>query len=104
MTVELKELRAMRIMSLVEGTTLLLLVSIAVPLKYLAKISIGVTILGPTHGIAFVLYLWLLAQVLAGGHWTRKEKLRLISFALIPLGGFLNARTFSRRERQRAKP
>lgn len=42
----------------VEGFTLLTLVGIAVPLKRLAGIPEVSRVLGPIHGIVFLLYMW----------------------------------------------
>ena len=53
---ELSQLRRMRAVSLLEGTTLLLLLGVAVPLKHLAGMPVATSIMGPIHGIAFVLY------------------------------------------------
>lgn len=49
-------LRRLRRLSWIEGATLLLLVGVAVPLKRLAGWPDGVTLLGPVHGAAFLLY------------------------------------------------
>ena len=50
-------LRTLRLASLGEGATLLLLVLIAVPLKRLAGMPEAVSVMGPIHGAAFLLYL-----------------------------------------------
>lgn len=52
----LASLRTLRLASLGEGATLLLLLLIAVPLKRLAGWPTGVSIMGPIHGAAFLLY------------------------------------------------
>ncbi|WP_414445616.1 DUF3817 domain-containing protein [Burkholderia sp. 22PA0106] len=52
----------MRFVSLVEGATLLLLVCVAVPLKHLAAFPPATRLMGPVHGVAFVLYTWMLRR------------------------------------------
>lgn len=94
-----RQLRKMRLASLMEGSSLLLLLAVAVPLKHLAGISIAVSVMGPVHGIAYLLYVWLLAQMLSSGDWTQKEVMRMAVVALVPFGAFVNARTFARYEK-----
>ena len=49
-------LTRLRLMGLVEGTTLLVLLCLAVPLKHLGAEARLVTLLGPVHGLAFLLW------------------------------------------------
>jgi integral membrane protein len=95
---ELAQLRWMRAVSVLEGTTLLLLLGVAVPLKHLAGFPIATSIMGPVHGIAFVLYIWMLIQTVSGGGWTRAETLRMVFAAFIPFSAFVNERALARRQ------
>ena len=95
---ELSQLRRMRAVSLLEGTTLLLLLGVAVPLKHLAGIPIATSIMGPIHGIAFVLYVWMLTQTVSGGGWTRTAAAQMVLAAFIPFGAFVNERALARRQ------
>ncbi|MBO9195924.1 DUF3817 domain-containing protein [Rhizobium sp. 16-449-1b] len=88
----------MRAVSLLEGGTLLLLVLVAVPLKHLAGYPLATRIMGPVHGLAFLLYFWMLIQTVSGGGWTRSETLRMTVAAFIPFGAFLNERALARRQ------
>ena len=47
-------LSRLRLLSIVEGTSTLLLFGIAMPLKYLANRPLAVQIVGPLHGLLFV--------------------------------------------------
>ena len=87
---ELAQLRRLELASLVEATTLILLVGIAVPLKHLAGQPLGVTIIGPAHGIAFCFYTWTVVQTIAGGGWTRPEWVRIVVTAFVPIAGYTN--------------
>ena len=49
---------SLRQLALVEGLTLLVLILVAVPLKYAAHWPLGVRIVGPLHGLAFLAYSW----------------------------------------------
>jgi len=101
---ELAHLRRMRAISLIEGSTLLLLVLAAVPLKHLAGLAIATRIMGPIHGLAFLTYVWMLIQLVSGGGWSRPEIVRLAIAAFIPFGGFVNARVLARHQRLLAAP
>ena len=97
-TDELRQLRRMRIVSLLEGSTLLLLVLVAVPLKHLAGVPVAAKVMGPVHGMAFLLYVWMLIQTVSAGGWSRGETLRMVMAAFIPFGAFLNERVLARRQ------
>jgi integral membrane protein len=89
---ELGQLRRMRLMSLLEGTTLLILVFIAVPLRHVGGYRIATMIMGPVHGMAFVLYVWMLIQTVVGVSIPRRDMVWMIAAAFVPFGAFLNER------------
>lgn len=97
-TEDLDQIRWMRCASLLEGSTLLLLAGIAVPLKHFAGLPVATTIMGPIHGVAFLFYVWMLVQTVSGGGWSRGETLRMLIAAFIPFGGFVNERALARRQ------
>lgn len=51
----------LRTMGFIEGMSLLILLFIAMPLKYWAGLPLAVTIVGSVHGGLFILYLLVLA-------------------------------------------
>ncbi len=52
-----------RIAAIAEGISFLVLLGIAMPLKYLAKIPIAVTIAGGIHGLLFIIFIRLAWEV-----------------------------------------
>ena len=52
--IDLQFLGRLRLLSIVEGTSTLLLFGIAMPLKYLADMPLAVRIVGSLHGLLFV--------------------------------------------------
>jgi integral membrane protein len=80
--------------ALVEGSTLILLVLIAVPLKRLMGMPEVVSIVGPIHGLAFLVYLGMLILFLSRGILTAKQWGIGFIAALIPFGSFV----FERRQ------
>jgi integral membrane protein len=95
---ERRQLRRMRLASVLEATTLALLVFIAVPLKHVFGMPQFVSAMGPVHGLAFLFYIWMLIQSHFQLRWTGAEWLRMVAFAFIPLAGFVNERLLKRRE------
>jgi integral membrane protein len=88
--IERSQLRSLEMMSIVEATTLVVLLLIAVPLKHVGGWDWGVRIIGPAHGLAFLAYVWTAVQTVAGGGWRRSEIVRLFVVAFIPFGGYFN--------------
>jgi integral membrane protein len=84
------QLKRLELLSLLEATTLVLLVCVAVPLKHLYSQPLGSRVMGPVHGVAFVAYSWTALQTVAGGGWRRREIARLFIVALVPFAGYLN--------------
>jgi integral membrane protein len=92
------QLRRMRQLSMVEGSTLIVLIFIAVPLKHLGGYPQATAIMGPIHGVAFVVYAWMLIQTVVSGEWSRTEILRLAIAALVPFGAFFNQRVLKEKD------
>ncbi|MCA1454446.1 DUF3817 domain-containing protein [Bradyrhizobium sp. BRP22] len=91
------QLRWLGILSVLEATTLVLLVAVAVPLKHIAGWTIAVHVMGPVHGLAFLAYCWAAIQSIAEGGWSRLEAARLLATAFIPFAGFANVRLIARK-------
>lgn len=79
----------MRLISIIEGLSLIVLVFIAVPIKYLADNPYWVKTIGPIHGGLFILFV--LAAILEAGNqkWSLKTSALVIGVAsFIPFGCF----------------
>lgn len=94
---DLRQLRWMRRASLFEGSTLLLLVLVGMPLKHLAGLPQTTAILGPIHGMAFLLYVWMLIRTVSGGGWPWADILLMVVDVFIPVGVLLNGAVLDRR-------
>ncbi|WP_198669285.1 DUF3817 domain-containing protein [Blastomonas sp. UPD001] len=80
----------LRVASRIEGVTLITLIGVAVPLKYLGGEPGFVGLMGPVHGVAFVAYLLMLTEAAAAGGWRASEVVRTALLTVIPFGPFLN--------------
>lgn len=82
----MKQLRQLRVVAYAEGISYLLLLGVAMPLKYLADIPLAVRVMGSVHGALFVAF----AIVLARAAWSRKWPLTrpawMFVSSLVPFG------------------
>lgn len=91
-----------RLMGMVEGGSLLVLVFIAMPLKYWAGFPEAVRIVGSLHGLLFILYVLMIIYTTFKVKWSFLWVVSAFAVAFIPFGNmvldrFLQ-RTFSVKE------
>jgi integral membrane protein len=74
---------------MVEGTSFLLLLGVAMPLKYVAGYPLAVKLVGWAHGVLFILFCAALAQAMSHARWPLTRGIKLFVAALLPFGPFL---------------
>lgn len=79
----------LRAIGLIEGISFLLLLCIAMPLKYFADIPQVVTVVGGIHGLLFVLYLLAVAHVTYALRWSFLRVAGALIASVIPFGNFV---------------
>ncbi|CAM2065109.1 DUF3817 domain-containing protein [Sulfidibacter corallicola] len=77
-----------RIVSFSEGVSYILLMAIAVPVKYMADEPILVRILGPIHGFLFIAFMVFLGKTAVELRWRMGRVLIAFIASLLPLGAF----------------
>ncbi|WP_106293279.1 DUF3817 domain-containing protein [Arcticibacter pallidicorallinus] len=78
----------LRLVSYLEGISLLVLLGIAVPLKYFASDPTMVKTIGPVHGM---LFLWFILSTLSVGverQWRWQTTSKILVACIIPFGTF----------------
>jgi integral membrane protein len=89
----------LRVIAFIEGISYLVLLCVAMPLKYFAGLPLPVKIAGWIHGLLFVLYLMSVAEVTVKRRWSVGKIFVALVASLIPFGTFaLDARL--RREQE----
>jgi integral membrane protein len=78
----------LRLIGFCEGASFLLLLGVAMPLKYLAGRPEAVRIAGMAHGVLFLLYVATAIQATGEYGWPRKTAIKLVVAALLPFGPF----------------
>jgi integral membrane protein len=79
---------ALRITGLLEGISFLVLLLIAMPLKYFANMPIPVSIVGGMHGFLFVAYVALAMLATVAFRWPIGRLLLALAASVIPTGTF----------------
>lgn len=86
---KIKTLQIFRVIGLIGGTTLLVLLFIAMPLKYLANIPEAVTYVGSLHGVLFVLYILAVIFTTFVVKWSILWFLGTLIATFIPFGNYI---------------
>ena len=72
----------------IEGYSYLILLFIAMPMKYIFGYPLAVKIVGMAHGILFILFCILLVEAWKKTNWSVKENILFFVASLIPFGTF----------------
>ncbi len=87
----------LRITAFLEGVSFLILLGIAVPLKYFAAMPTAVKVPGMIHGILFILFVFTLIDVKISHKWSLAKSGMAFVSALLPFGTFvLDARVLKK--------
>jgi integral membrane protein len=78
----------LRLVGFLEGLSFLVLLGIAMPLKYLAHEPAAVRMVGMGHGLLFVLYVFLLIQNAIELRWSLGKAIAGFVASLLPFGTF----------------
>lgn len=77
-----------RIISIIEGLSYLILVFIAMPLKYMFNYPMAVKIVGMSHGVLFILFFVALVMAMNRYKW-KFLGFQLFVYSLLPFGFIL---------------
>ena len=89
----------LRIIGFVEGMSYLVLLLVAMPLKYWAGMPLAVRIVGTAHGVLFILFFLSVAEVAkARGWWTGSFWGKAFIASIVPAGTFVFDRWLKRRQ------
>lgn len=78
-----------RVISAIEGLSYLILVFIAMPIKYLGDNPIYVKFFGMAHGILFIIFMISLFEVKTKDKWDTGFMFQIFVLSLIPFGAFV---------------
>jgi len=78
-----------RIIGFLEGLSYLLLILIAVPIKYIFNLPSMVKYLGMPHGILFIMYLLASIIIRKNNQWVKNNFFLVLIASIIPFGTFV---------------
>jgi integral membrane protein len=79
----------LRVIGFWEGVSFLVLLGIAMPLKYWADEPGAVRVVGMAHGILFMMYVWAAIQAALEHNWTWRRTALVLLASLLPAGPFV---------------
>lgn len=90
------ELRQFRWVAFLEGLSFVLLLFVAMPLKYWAGLPLAVRIVGSIHGLLFVLFIAALFRAALERSWPAQRWGLALFSSLVPFGTFVFDRSLKR--------
>jgi integral membrane protein len=88
----------LRLIGFIEGVSFLVLLLIAMPLKYYLGFPMAVKITGWIHGVLFILYIAAVLLAIKAMQWNWFSVLLALGASLIPIGTFVLDKSLKRRE------
>ena len=89
-------IQTLRLLGNIEGISYLLLLGIAMPMKYFFGFPMAVKIVGMAHGVLFIAYCLLLALQMKANKWNLLFGIYLFVATLVPFGTFVTDRKLAK--------
>ncbi|MFZ5971501.1 MAG: DUF3817 domain-containing protein [Bacteroidota bacterium] len=98
-----KQVRNLRWVSTAEGISFLVLLLVAMPLKYYFGWPLAVKYVGWMHGILFMAYVVMVLASIRAMNWNFVSVAVALAASLVPLGPFFLDRSLKAREKELAE-
>ena len=85
----MQSLQRLRVIGALEGTSYLLLLGVAMPLKYLAGLPAMVRVVGWAHGLLFVLFVAVVFDTARRQRWSVGRLAGALLASVLPFGPFV---------------
>jgi integral membrane protein len=89
MTTAIRSLNRLRVVGVLEGVSYLVLLGVAMPLKYFAGQPEAVTVIGWLHGALFVAFVAALTHTMLVRRWPMSRTAGAFIASLVPFGTFV---------------
>ena len=94
----MSQIRTFRLTALAEGVSFLILLFIAMPMKYFMGMPEVVRVVGSIHGVLFILYVGQLARIHFTQRWSFSFSLYALLASVIPFGTFILDKQLRKKE------
>jgi integral membrane protein len=81
--------RSFEVVAFLEGLSFLVLLGVAMPLKYLGGVALATRVVGLFHGLAFLAYVVVVVDALATKAWPNRTVALGLLAAFLPAGTFV---------------
>ena len=81
--------RQFKIVAILEGVSFLVLLGIAMPLKYIFDMPASTQIVGMAHGILFIAYVLMVVIIRKQLNWNLKTTALALTASVLPFGPFV---------------
>ncbi|MCR9084256.1 DUF3817 domain-containing protein [Algoriphagus sp. NF] len=88
-TEQVKWAKRFKWISLIEGISFLVLLFIAMPLKYIYELPMAVTVVGWIHGVLFVIYIYVVFPTASKLKWNFSRTFFALIASVLPFGPFI---------------
>jgi integral membrane protein len=96
----IRTIRSLRLIGIAEGFSFLILLLIAMPLKYWMGWPLAVRYVGWAHGLLFILYIVAVFAAIRAMKWGFKGVAVALIASLLPAGTFVLDRSLRKREHE----
>ena len=94
------QIKLLRFTGISEGISFLVLLMIAMPMKYYLGLPLAVRVVGWMHGVLFILYIIAVFLSIKIMRWNWFAVLVALGASLIPFGTFLLDKSWRKREKE----
>lgn len=99
MNEKLSAIRLLRRVGLAEGISFLVLLGVAMPLKYMMHLPMAVKVAGWIHGVLFMSFLYALVKARKALGWDMERVGGALMASVLPFGTFVADRGWKREEK-----
>ena len=96
------KIQRLKMSAFIEGWSFLILLCVAMPMKYYMGIAIATKIVGMTHGLLFIWFLFALLEANNEQKWGAKFFFLAFISSLIPFGTFFLNKELVKKEEEQA--
>ena len=93
----MSELMKFKLVNKLEGISFIILIFIAMPIKYMAGYPIATKIVGPIHGLLVFAFIYQIIEAKKEAGFTAKESILYFILSLIPFGSFYTDRVLAKK-------